>query len=365
VVLSEYVDGRLNAASRAFFQLRSSSIEVGNVMNIHPRLLLNSTQRLIPPRYSSLKMATMKAAQVTAWGQTPRLVTLPAPPLPAPDADEVQIKVLAAGIHRLVRSRAEGAHFSAKTLPHIPGSDGIGLTVPEGKLVYFSTFWDRGSFAQVVNVARRDVEVVDPAADPVRLAGLLNPAASSWMALRTRVSNLLKDFSVLIVGATSFSGSVALGLVRQLGAGKVMGCARNETAMRSMGYDETIVLKEDVEMTDFSKAEDVDVILDYVYGPAIVHLFKSLKPKSPVQYVHIGSLSALTIELPGALLRAKDLTLRGAAPGAYTAEALKAEMGGMVAAVAKVESLPFKVVQLDDIEAAWGDLKSRIVVKMT
>jgi NADPH:quinone reductase-like Zn-dependent oxidoreductase len=277
-------------------------------------------------------MATMKAAQITAWGQTPKLVTLPVPPLPAADADEVQIKVLAAGIHRLVRLRTEGTHFSAKTLPHIPGSDGVGLTVPDGRLVYFSTFWDKGSFAQVVNVARRDVTA---------------------------------GFSVLVVGATSFSGSVALGLVRQLGAGKVMGTARNEAAMAAMGYDEKIVLKEPVEQTDFSPAEDVDVILDYVYGPAIVHLFKSLKPTSPVQYVHIGSLSALTIELPGALLRSKDLTMRGAAPGSYTAKQIEEEMASVVAAVGKLESLPLKEVPLDDIETAWADLKSRIVVKMT
>jgi len=209
-------------------------------------------------------MATMKAAQVTSWGETPKLVTLTMPPLPASDADEVQIKVLAAGIHRVVRSRAEGVHFSAKTLPPIPGSDGVGLTVPDGKLVYFSTFFDKGSFAQVVNVARRDVEEVDAKTDPVRLAGLLNPAASSWMSLRTRVSGLSPGFSVLVVGATSFSGSIALGLVRQLGAGKVLGCARNEAAMASMGYDEHIVLMEPVELTDFSPAEDVDVILDYV-----------------------------------------------------------------------------------------------------
>src|ERR1700677_299673 len=130
-------------------------------MIIHPRLILKATRlssRLTSSTFKSRAMATVKAAQVTYWGETPKLVTLTMPPLPAPDADEVQIKVLAAGIHRVVRSRAEGVHFSAKTLPHIPGSDGVGLTVPDGKLVYFSTFFDKGSFAQVVNVARRDVE---------------------------------------------------------------------------------------------------------------------------------------------------------------------------------------------------------------
>jgi hypothetical protein len=84
-----------------------------------------------------------------------------------------------------------------------------------------------------------------------------------------------------------------------------------------------------------------------------------------VQYVHIGSLSTLTIELPGALLRSKDLTMRGAAPGSYTAKQIEEEMASVVAAVGKLERLPLKEVPLDDIETAWADLKSRIVVKMT
>jgi len=107
----------------------------------------------------------MKAAQITSWNTTPTYVDLPSPP--APTATQVQIKVLAAGIHRLVRLRTTGTHPSATQLPHIPGSDGVGRTLPDGKLVYFSTFWEGGSMAELVNVDRTQVTEIPEDADPV------------------------------------------------------------------------------------------------------------------------------------------------------------------------------------------------------
>src|ERR1700753_2379935 len=157
----------------------------------------------------------MKAALVTTWGETPKYVDIPTPPTPT-DSDTVQIKVIAAGIHRVVRSRAQGVHFSATKLPHIPGSDGVGRTVSDGKLVYFTTFWEAGSLCEIVNVSKQNVTPVPEHADPVLMAGLVNPSMSSWMALRLRTANLPPNFTVLIIGATSVAGGVALHLARTL-----------------------------------------------------------------------------------------------------------------------------------------------------
>jgi NADPH:quinone reductase-like Zn-dependent oxidoreductase len=306
----------------------------------------------------------MKAAQITSWGEIPKYVDVPAPPTPA-DSNTVQIKVLAAGIHRLVRFRTLGTHFSATKLPHIPGSDGVGRTIPDGKLVYFSTFWEAGSLCEIVNVPVGDVTPVPESADPVLVAGLVNPSMSSWMALRLRTENLPPNFTALIVGATSVAGGIALGLSRTLGAGKVIGCARNEKAMNAMGYDDVVVLREPATDTDFSSiAADVDVILDYVYGPITAHLLSSLKPRRGTQYVQIGTLADSNISLPGAVLRSKNLTLRGAAPGAYSAEEAARENPGLMNAVAAIKDQKFKVIDLKDIEKEWPDEKTRIVVKI-
>jgi NADPH:quinone reductase-like Zn-dependent oxidoreductase len=304
----------------------------------------------------------MKAAIVSEWGTSPQYLDLPSPSPAA--ADEVQIRVIAAGTHRLVRSRTTGTHFSATKLPHVPGSDGVGRTIPDGKLVYFSTFWEKGSFAEIVNVAQRDVTPLPSDADPVQVAGLVNPAISSWMALRARTFNLPEKFTALIMGATTTSGAVALHFSRLLGASKVYGAARNVQAMQALGYDAVIELKSDATATDFSAAEDVDVILDYIYGPASVELFKALKPTTPVQYVQIGAVSGSTMELPGDLLRSKDITVRGAAPGSYSMQKLADEMPNIFGAIRDVPKHDFRIVKLEDIEREWVDERNRVVYTM-
>jgi NADPH:quinone reductase-like Zn-dependent oxidoreductase len=301
----------------------------------------------------------MKAARITEWNTTPKLVDISAPPAPGPD--EVQIRVLAAGVHTLVRSRLTGKHFSATTLPHIPGSDGVGRTIPDNKLVYFTTFWEKGSFAEIVNVTKRDVTPMPEDSDPVKVAGLINPALSSWMAFKARTFNLPKDFSVVVLGGTTVSGAIALSLARILGAGKVIGVARNVPAMQALGYDDTIELQSDVAKTDYSKVENVDVVLDYIYGPATVALFNALKPTTPVQYIQIGALSSPTADLPAALLRAKDISMRGAAPGSYSMEKLAEELPKLLEVMKDVKAPIFKVVSLDNVEREWPDSKSRLV----
>jgi NADPH:quinone reductase-like Zn-dependent oxidoreductase len=304
----------------------------------------------------------MKAALLNEWGTVPQYADIPAPP--PPSADEVQIRVIAAGTHRLVRFRTTGKHFSATKLPHIPGSDGVGRTIPDGKLVYFTTFWEKGSFAEIVNVAKREVTAIPEDANPVQIAGLTNPALSSWMAIKARTWNLPEKFTVLIMGATTTSGAVALSVARMLGAGKVIGAARDVKTTESLGYDGVVALTSDPERTDYSVVENVDLILDYIYGPATLQLFKALKPMRPVQYVQIGTLAAPTMDLPGDVLRAKDITIRGAAPGSYSMQTLAQEMPKMFAAIKGLPKQNFKVIPLEDVQNQWMDEKNRLVFTM-
>jgi NADPH:quinone reductase-like Zn-dependent oxidoreductase len=307
---------------------------------------------------------TMKAALINKWGDTPKYVDTENPPLPAPDAEEVQVKVIAAGLHRLVRGRATGQHFSANILPHILGSDGVGRT-PDGKLVYFSTFFQKGSFCEFVNIKKRELIPIPDNADPVRVAGMVNPLLASWMSIKARTFNLPENYTCLVLGATSTSGKLALSVAKHLGAGKVFGAARNAKAIESAGFDGAIELKDPLDKTDFGLVENVDLILDFIYGPATVEMFKGLKPMTPVQYVQIGTLSQPTMDFPGELLRAKDITLRGAAPGAYSGAAMAAELPNIIAAVPSLDGGDFKVVPLEDIETAWADMKNRYIIKVS
>ncbi|QDS69129.1 hypothetical protein FKW77_010371 [Venturia effusa] len=304
----------------------------------------------------------MKAAQVNEFGQKPKCIEVEN--VSAPDSDQVRIKVIASGVHALVRLRAAGQHYSAQGLPHIPGVDGVGTT-PDGQLVYFVTMTPKGgSFAEYVNVPKAVVKPLPEGADPIQIAGLVNAAMSSWTALSFRTASLPKDFSVLINGVTSASGALAISIARHFGAGKIIGVARNVKKMETLDLDEIIELKEPASDTDFSKAADVDVILDYLYGEPAAQLLTSLRPTTPVQYVQIGSLASPDITLPGAILRSKDIAMRGAGPGAWKMNEFAVQIPELLDALVRVKPQPVQTITLKDIEEKWDTKGDRLIVLM-
>lgn len=184
----------------------------------------------------------MFTASVLEWGHAPEHIQTETPRVPRADSGNVQLKVLAAGLHRLVQSRAAGTHYSSGNLPHIPGTDGVGTT-QDGPVVYFSMFKTGGSFSAVVNVPKQAVTPLPEGVDPYQVAAFVNPALSSWMAWSKRTNTLPPGFSVLIMGARSASGAIAISIARALGASKVIGSARDVTSLSTLALDETITLQ--------------------------------------------------------------------------------------------------------------------------
>jgi hypothetical protein len=76
----------------------------------------------------------MKIAQVNAWGYAPQYFDIYAPEIPSKDSGLVQVKLIAASQHHLVKSCTAGKHYTSTTLTHIPGVDGVG-TLPLGEIV--------------------------------------------------------------------------------------------------------------------------------------------------------------------------------------------------------------------------------------
>ncbi|KAK3331457.1 hypothetical protein B0H66DRAFT_97745 [Apodospora peruviana] len=302
-------------------------------------------------------MATMKQAQITTWNTTPNYVEVPVPPTPA-NAPFVRVKVLASGLHSLVRLRATGTHYSATQLPHVPGSDGVG-SLPDGSIVYFSAMMlpHGGAFTEYVDIPHIACTKLPTGADPVQVAGLVNPAAGSWMALASLVAQLPTKFTVTILGVTSLSGTAAVSVAKLFGAGRVVGVARSKDKMDAIdGLDATVVLS-DEGSTDWSAALETDVILDFLYGWPALCLLKAVKGVVHVQYMQIGSLAGPTIALPGDLLRSKNITLRGSGPGAWTREQFAQQAPKIVAAVAqgKIKPYPFRQVKLEEVETVWEE----------
>jgi NADPH:quinone reductase-like Zn-dependent oxidoreductase len=297
-------------------------------------------------------MSTMHAAVVSSYGNPPAYTAVP--DLPAPSSSQLQLKVLATGLHNIVRSRASGNHYSSPPLPQIPGIDGIGAS-SDGARYYFNAFRTGGSFASHINVERNNAIPMPEKLDTVQTAALVNPATSSWMAMKARTTDLPAGFTVLILGATSASGRLAIPLARANGAAQVIGAARSEATMSTLGLDSSLVVADDAGSTDFSTLDgvEIDLILDYINGPLPTALLSTHKQRKPLQYVHIGTLSGQEMALPGAALRSNNLTIRGSGPGAWSlAEAAK-EMPALLEALGAVGEQKVRIVKLEDVGSEW------------
>ncbi|KAI0969621.1 hypothetical protein F4678DRAFT_439494 [Xylaria arbuscula] len=296
----------------------------------------------------------MHIAQVRDWSEGPRYVSVD--DLPAPSENQLQLRVLATGLHQVVRSRASGQHYTSGQLPHPVGVDCVGRDVATDKLFYYSNLQPGyGTFAEFLNVSKDAVIALPESVDPVSFAASVNPAMSSWLALKQRTSNLPGNYTVLILGATSASGRLAATVAKGLGAGKVIGVARDEAALAKVaGLDQFVVQKDPLTDTDFSQVE-ADVVLDYVYGDLALHALSTLSIQRPLQYVNIGLLSRKEVAIPPAILRSRDITIRGSGPGAIARRAMGQEIRRLVPAMTEWSLPAGYSVPLKDIEKAWGD----------
>ncbi|KUI53871.1 MFS antiporter QDR2 [Cytospora mali] len=307
---------------------------------------------------SAASVSVLQPIVVTTFGQPPQYTSVSDPPSPSPG--HLRLRVLAVGVPNVARAIAAGNHFISANDPCIPGIDGIGIddsASPPQKYYFSALPPSPGSLSEHVNVDQKALVPLPDDADEKSVAALVNPAQSSWMAIRHRTSNLPEGWSVAVLGATSASGRVAVRVARALGAGRVIGVARGEKALAEVeGLDERIVLDgEDPARTDFSTlGGQVDVVLDYVYGPAVVALLSSLKPTREVQYVQIGTLGGGDIALPGALLRSKMIALRGSGPGSWTMTQLAGETAAILKAVVDLKADSLHVARLEDVESVWN-----------
>jgi NADPH:quinone reductase-like Zn-dependent oxidoreductase len=295
----------------------------------------------------------MHAAVIMSFDALPRYTEYPEP---VAHGDEVVVEVLAAGLHPRVRSQADGSHYtSTDELPLVPGIDGV-VRDPKGRIRY--TVLDDtvlGTMAERTVIDLDRSVVLPDGVDPVQIAAAMNPAMSSWVALRRRIEFRRRQ-RVLILGATGNAGRMAIQVAKRFGAAHVIAAGRDTArlpGLRALGADETCTFDE------LSKAADVDVVIDYVWSEPTARAMADMLTAradrgAPLTWIQIGSVAGPTAAIPSAALRSARLQIIGSGIGSVPGRDFVRELPKLASAVADgAFDVRARAVPLAAVEQAW------------
>lgn len=258
--------------------------------------------------------ATMTAIEVSN-GSGPASALHPVrKPVPTPRNGEILIRVHAAGVNRPDLLQRSG-HY-----PPPPGApDTLGLEVA-GEVVIAAGPWREGDqvcallggggYAEFAAVDARHALPIPTGLDIISAAAL--PETVFTVYANVFEHGALKEGQTLLVhGATSGIGVMAIQMAKAAGA-KVIATARSrEKATKALGLGADVAV--DISRDDFgsiAKAQGgVDVALDMVGAPYLSATLDALKTGGRI--VYIASLGGGTLEVPVMKVMSKRAILTG------------------------------------------------------
>jgi NADPH:quinone reductase-like Zn-dependent oxidoreductase len=301
----------------------------------------------------------MKAAVVTEWGATPRYVDFPDP---QPRDGGVVATVEASALTNLTRGLVSGKHYASKELqlPAVPGVDGV-ARLDDGRRVYTGALAPYGMMAERSLISPHGAFDLPDGVDSVVAAAIPNPGVSAWMSLEHGAAVQPGD-SVLVLGATGVTGSIAVQLAKSVfGAGRVIAAGRDvarQEWLRSVGADGVVVLGGDdfeTRVATMHAERPFHAVLDYLWGTPAERVLTALSGSHPsahyhlTRFVQIGSMAGPTLTLPAGILRGNGIVISGIGLGSVPPEVL---------AKARAEALP----RLFDMVAS-GELHLRTLAR--
>ena len=288
------------------------------------------TNVIVPPHPAALplgKISKMKAAVLYSKEGMPQYADIPEP---APENDqEVLVSVKAVALKHFDKSRVKGTHYSTeseKQEAKVIGGDGVCL-LPDGTRVY--ALGASGMMAEKATVERKRVVPIPAGLDDITAAALPNAVIGAAMALRFRASIEPGD-TVLINGATGFTGRIAVQIARHYGAGKIVVTGRNPQSLKELvarGADEIISIQQGDEdliaqVRHVHSVTPIQVVIDYLWGHTAELILTAIKGDGSfgqrTRFVSVGTITGDLIQLSGASLRSMDLILLGSGLGSWT-----------------------------------------------
>jgi NADPH:quinone reductase len=275
---------------------------------------------------ANLGNAKMKTIRVHEFG-APEVLKLEEVPTPKPSADEVLVRIHAAGVNPYDTYMRAGTYAIKPALPYTPGSDGAGVVEAVGDGVKKVKPGDRvyvartvtGAYAEYALALEEQVHPLPANVDFKQGAGIWVPYGTAYHALYHSAEAHASE-TVLVHGASGGVGIAALQIARAMGL-KVLGTAGTpkglEIAKREGAHDvfdhrKTGYQDEILKSTD---NRGVDVILEMLANVNLAHDTKLLARNGRV--IVIGNRGEVTInprELMGRRASIRAFTLWGITP---------------------------------------------------
>ncbi len=149
------------------------------------------------------------------------------------------------------------------------------------------------------------------------------------MALRFK-AKIQEGETVLIDGATGFTGKIAVQIAKYYGAKNIIVTGRDESTLKLLlkfGATKTVTIKQNdddflKQLIEIHNSTPIDIIIDYLWGRTAELLLEMLKGEGNVthqtRFVSVGSLSGDKIQVSSEILRSVDLSLSGSGLGSWT-----------------------------------------------
>ena len=218
---------------------------------------------------------------------------------PEPKADEVRVKVLAAGVALPDVMAREGIHPETPEVPFTPGWDlvgvvdrsGVGVSgIEPGRTVTAMPI--HGAYAEFVCLPERELVPVPPGLDPAEAVSLVLNYVTAYQMMHGS-ARVQAGQRVLIHGAAGGVGTALLQLGRLAGLEMYGTCsARSAPAVTVLGgvpidYKDQDFVKESRRLT----GDGVDVVFDPIGGNHLWQSREALRPGGRV--VGYGNTTAL------------------------------------------------------------------------
>ena len=308
----------------------------------------------------------MRAAIVEALNTVPYLTDLPRH---ADVASAHRIKVLYAGLQPTDVLRVRGI-YKNPPFPHIVGGEGVGL-LPDGSRVYFAhSVPTSGAFCEETIVLKEEVWPIPDEADAAQVIALGLAGIGALIPLEE--AQIKPGDRTLILGATGPVGQIGCMVARRLGAGVIIGGARDAARLEAMRVkrliDEIVVLgagDDDAALQAQAGEHGYDVVLDPLFGPPAEAAFRA--SAEGVRFMSIGTRAARTMTLTLTELRRRSHI--GVDTGIRSPAERQAAFDRLIGYAAeegwKIETLEF---DLEEVRAAWeaqcGSPGAKIIIKV-